>query len=172
MDIKVNNIEQTLQPEAIKAPQDTGSDAFKFALMSNIEETELQERLTNLMGEITAEGEIISKRKNIKDMRRYRALVKDFMNEILNRSHKFSRQNFLDKKGRHRVYGIIRLVDQKHIFDKFYQADSSREQEGNGLGLALVKRIVTVYGGEISVENRKERGCRFTVRLPAKDNSV
>ena len=112
MDIKVNNIEQTLQPEAIKAPQDTGSDAFRFALMSNIEETELQERLTNLMSEITAEGEIISKRKNIKDMRRYRALVKDFMNEILNRSHKFSRQNFLDKKGRHRVYGIIKLVDQ------------------------------------------------------------
>lgn len=57
--------------------------------------------------------------------------------------------------------------DQKHIFDKFYQADSSREQEGNGLGLALVKRIVTAYGGEISVENRKERGCRFTVTLPA-----
>lgn len=66
----------------------------------------------------------------------------------------------------------IRPEDQKHIFDKFYQADNSREQEGNGLGLALVKRIVTVYGGEISVENRKERGCRFTVRLPAKDNSV
>ncbi|MCR5746399.1 MAG: YaaR family protein [Lachnospiraceae bacterium] len=112
MDIKVNNIEQAIQTEGIKATQDTGSDAFRFALMSNIEEVELQERLTNLMGEITAEGEIISKRKNIKDMRRYRALVKDFMNEVLNRSHKFSRQNFLDKKGRHRVYGIIKLVDQ------------------------------------------------------------
>lgn len=61
----------------------------------------------------------------------------------------------------------IRPEDQKHIFDKFYQADSSREQEGNGLGLALVKRIVTAYGGEISVENRKERGARFTVTLPA-----
>ncbi|MBQ9361280.1 MAG: YaaR family protein [Lachnospiraceae bacterium] len=112
MDIKVNNLEQTLQAEASRSVQDTGSDAFKFALMSNIGETELQERLTNLMSEITAEGEIIAKRKDIKDMRRYRGLVKDFMNEILNRSHKFSRQNFLDKKGRHRVYGIIKLVDQ------------------------------------------------------------
>ncbi len=112
MDIKVNNLEQTLQTEASRPIQDTGSDAFKFALMSNIGETELQERLTNLMSEITAEGEIIAKRKDIKDMRRYRGLVKDFMNEILNRSHKFSRQNFLDKKGRHRVYGIIKLVDQ------------------------------------------------------------
>ena len=112
MDIRVNNLEQTVQPEAAKQVQETGGDAFKFMLMSNIEESELQEKLSNLMSEITAEGEIIAKRKNIKDMRRYRGLVKDFMNEILNRSHQFSRQNFLDRKGRHRVYGIIKLVDQ------------------------------------------------------------
>ena len=39
--------------------------------------------------------------------------VKDFLNEIVNRSHSFSRENFLDKRGRHRVYGIVRLVDAK-----------------------------------------------------------
>jgi hypothetical protein len=46
-------------------------------------------------------------------MKRYRALIKEFMNEVVNRSHKFSRENFLDRKGRHRVYGIIKLVDDK-----------------------------------------------------------
>ncbi len=55
----------------------------------------------------------------------------------------------------------------KHIFDKFYQADSSHRQEGNGLGLALVKRIVDLYEGEIKVENLNGTGCRFTVELPA-----
>ena len=35
------------------------------------------------------------------------------MNEVVNRSHKFSRENFLDRKGRHRVYGIVKLVDNK-----------------------------------------------------------
>ena len=55
----------------------------------------------------------------------------------------------------------------KHIFDKFYQADSSHRQEGNGLGLALVKRIVDLYEGEIKVENMDGAGCRFTVELPA-----
>ena len=55
---------------------------------------------------------------------------------------------------------------QKHIFDKFYQADNSREQEGNGLGLALVKRIVDACNGGISAENRQEGGCSFTVVLP------
>ena len=51
-----------------------------------------------------------------------------------------------------------------HIFDKFYQCDSSHKQEGNGLGLALVKRILDFIGGEISAENI-EGGCRFTVTL-------
>ena len=45
-------------------------------------------------------------------MKRYRSLVKDFLNEVVNRSHKFSRENFLDRRGRHRVYGIVKLVDK------------------------------------------------------------
>ena len=71
--------------------------------------------------------------------------------------------------------GIIFTVDdcgpgidesaQKHIFDKFYQADSSHKQEGNGLGLSMVKRILDMFGGKISVENLPESGCRFQVIL-------
>ena len=57
---------------------------------------------------------------------------------------------------------------QKHIFDKFYQADSSHKQEGNGLGLALVKRILTIEKGQITAENIPEGGCRFTVTLRTK----
>lgn len=57
---------------------------------------------------------------------------------------------------------------QKHIFDKFYQADSSHKQEGNGLGLALVKRILAIEKGQITAENIPEGGCRFTVTLHAK----
>ena len=55
----------------------------------------------------------------------------------------------------------------QRIFHKFYQLDSSHKQEGNGLGLALVKQIVDGCGGEIQVENRPDKGCRFTVTLPA-----
>lgn len=58
---------------------------------------------------------------------------------------------------------------KKHIFDKFYQADSSHKEEGNGLGLALVKRILMIVGGEISAENLNGGGCRFTVKLNAQN---
>jgi signal transduction histidine kinase len=57
---------------------------------------------------------------------------------------------------------------QKHIFDKFYQEDSSHKQEGSGLGLALVKRILTIEKGQITAENIPDGGCRFTVTLRAK----
>ena len=54
---------------------------------------------------------------------------------------------------------------KQHIFDRFYQQDTSRKAEGNGLGLALVKQIVTISDGSITVENLPEKGCRFTVQL-------
>lgn len=71
--------------------------------------------------------------------------------------------------------GIVFTVDDEgegvseaamsHIFDKFYQADSSHKQEGNGLGLSLVKRIADTVGGSIEVQNLEPRGCRFKVSI-------
>ena len=55
-----------------------------------------------MMEEITMQGDKLAKHRDIKDMRKYRALIKDFMNEIITRSHEFSRENFLDRRGRHR----------------------------------------------------------------------
>lgn len=52
------------------------------------------------------------------------------------------------------------------IFDRFYQADTSHTTQGNGLGLTLVKKIVTLHGGSITCENAPEQGARFTVTLP------
>lgn len=111
MDIKIDQILTTNQVQNNTEIRPT-DDSFKFILASNIQEAELSEKLSALMGEITAQGERISKKKDIRDMRKYRGLIKEFMNEIVNRSHQFSRENFLDRKGRHRVYGIIRLVDE------------------------------------------------------------
>lgn len=111
MDLKVNQvlpqapIEQTQQIQR-------SDGTFKFTLASQIAEGELQVRLNALMEEIVMQGDKLVKRMDIKDMKKYRGLIKEFLNEIVSRSHSFSRENFLDKRGRHRVYGIIKLVDE------------------------------------------------------------
>lgn len=110
MDIRVDNMQQVNQTTQTQQTQAGGED-FKFTLMSSIEESGLQERLSVMMEEITMQGKKLGKRMDIRDMKRYRRLIKEFMNEIVNRSHKFSRENFLDRRGRHRVYGMIKRVD-------------------------------------------------------------
>lgn len=55
---------------------------------------------------------------------------------------------------------------QKHIFDKFYQAEGSRSMEGNGIGLTLVKKILSLCDGTIEVTSQPDLGSKFTVKLP------
>ncbi|MEY8525050.1 DUF327 family protein [bacterium 1XD8-76] len=111
MDIKVNQLTQVSQVPQVER-ETTSDGTFKFTLASRVEEQELQARLTALMEEITMQGKRLGKRRDVKDMKRYRGLIKDFLNEVVSRSHSFTRENFLDRRGRHRVYGIIRLIDQ------------------------------------------------------------
>lgn len=65
-----------------------------------------------------------------------------------------------------RDYGIgMSQETLTHIFEKFYQADTSRHSGGNGLGLSLVKRIIDIYDGKIMVDSKPEKGTCFTVIL-------
>ena len=108
--IRIDQVQQVSQPTEAKQTESSGED-FRFTLMSKIEEDGLAERLDGMMKEITMQGKKLGKKMDIRDMKHYRALIKEFLNEVVNRSHKFSRENFLDRRGRHRVYGMIKRVD-------------------------------------------------------------
>ncbi len=112
MDIKVN---QTLQVNQAthKPPIQDADGSFKFTLISQIGDQDLQARLNFMLDEISAQGKKLGKRMDVRDMRNYRELIRGFMNEIVSRSHKFTRENFLDRKGRHRVYTMIKLVNKE-----------------------------------------------------------
>ena len=103
--MKISEILTNPNPGIDRTAQ-SGDDTFKFMLVSNIAEQELQQKIGGLMSQIDEQGKKISKKKDIRDMRRYRELIKELLNEVIYRSHEFSRENFLDRRGRHRVYGI------------------------------------------------------------------
>ena len=111
MDIKVNDISPTAPPEQVTEAKPT-DDTFKFTLASKLDDLGLSEKLQKMMGEIDEQGKKIAEHMDIADLGKYRTLVKDFMNEVINHSHSFSRENFLDRHGRHRVYGMVKLVNK------------------------------------------------------------
>ena len=55
---------------------------------------------------------------------------------------------------------------KKHIFDKFYQGDTSHTIEGNGLGLTMVKKIIDLHNGIVEVKSQLNKGTIITVTLP------
>lgn len=112
-DFQINSI-QLPQLRELTTSQNAKIDkGFKFTLLSHIEEGELQDSLKQMIEGITEQGNKLSEHMDIRDMKVYRAMISEFMNEIVSNSHKFSRENFLDRRGRHRVYGIVRVVNDK-----------------------------------------------------------
>ena len=139
MAIKVDGMMPVTQvPDT--APVESGDGSFKFTLASAIMDADLQTKIDSLMTNITVQGELIARHMDIRDMKKYRGLILDFLNEVVYRSHKFSRENFLDRKGRHRVYGIIRLIDSN--LDELAQELVKDEQNH----IAILERIGEIRG--------------------------
>ncbi len=133
---ETQGVQQTSQTQKV----DNTDDSFKFTLTSAIEDADLQEKLNVMLKDISVQGNLIAKHMDIRELKKYRGQIKEFLNEIVNRSHEFSRENFLDRKGRHRVYGIIKLIDAN--LDEL--AKELMEDEKNHLD--ILKRIGEIEG--------------------------
>lgn len=137
MEMKVQDV-QAAQLQEVKTQKEKNvDDTFEFTL-NKVDDEGFQQRLTKMMDDITVQGKKLADHMDIRDMKQYRSMVTDFMNEIVSRSHKFSRQNFLDKRGRHRVYGIVKLVNKN--LDELAQNLIAKEKDHLGI-LAKVDEI-------------------------------
>lgn len=106
----------------------------------NIKSDQVRDHLENLFNEITIQSDKISERLHISEVVRYKNLVREFLDVAVKNSHKFSKQNFLDRRGRHRVYCIVKSVDREleAITQEFLHKEVDR--------LAIVKRLDDIRG--------------------------
>ena len=82
MNLRVNQLQQPTQLEP-KAPVTESDGSFRFTLLSSIEEQELRASLAVMMEDITQQGNKLSRKMDIRDMKLYRKMIKEFMNEIV-----------------------------------------------------------------------------------------
>lgn len=112
MSLRVSDVLAAKLAETQSAAREKPEQAdFSFTL-NKVGDENLVKRLGGLIENITAQGKLLSEHMDLNDLKRYRSLVHDFINEVINNSHEFSRENFLDRRGRHRVYGIVKLVNK------------------------------------------------------------
>ncbi|MCL1925400.1 MAG: YaaR family protein [Defluviitaleaceae bacterium] len=111
MDVRVTEIINKTIGQAQKKQEAPKHEEFSFTL-NRLGAEGLKERLSKLIGDITAQSERINKHMSINDLKHYRTLISSFINEIVTNGHEFSRENFLDRRGRHRVYGIVRKINE------------------------------------------------------------
>ncbi|NMA83596.1 MAG: YaaR family protein [Epulopiscium sp.] len=113
MEMKIHQM-QEVHMKNLQGPQPTKVEKeFAFTLLSKIGEEDLQSKLRGLMEEITVQGKKLADHMDVKDMKQYRVLISEFIQEVVTHSHEFSRENFLDRRGRHRVYGMVKLVNKE-----------------------------------------------------------
>ena len=110
--MRINEINKVSPKPDITFREKIDTEEFSFALKRMANE-DLAARLEGLIKEITVWGKKIVEHPEIKDLRHYRGLIRDFINEVITNSHEFSRENFLDRRGRHRVYGIVRIINRE-----------------------------------------------------------
>lgn len=81
--------------------------------LKKTEEQDLTTRINRLMSDIEKQGDSLGKSMDIRDLKNYKKLITEFLDEVVNNSLKFSKQSHFDRRGRHKVYALVRKVNSK-----------------------------------------------------------
>ena len=114
--MKVREVQQGLRAKKARpatATQDADASKSFLGALRGAEESNVVERLRRLAQEITAQGERLAEKVDIRELRAYKKMIAEFLDEAVGNSRKFSKQSYLDRKGRHKVYAIIKKVNEE-----------------------------------------------------------
>lgn len=155
---KLENQEHIKEKEKINLAESIGSTALQFEDLIENKELEFECDLEDIY---------------ITTVPSYLEIVwSNLLSNAIKFTEKGGRINITLKKVNSQA--IVKFIDTgcgiskeagKRIFEKFYQAETSHSGEGNGLGLALIKKVIDILGGEISVESEVGKGSTFTIIL-------
>ncbi|MDK2919808.1 MAG: uncharacterized protein PWQ37_2541 [Candidatus Petromonas sp.] len=135
---KQNSLSSLTLRENSKTPKNIQSE---FASqLNNLKGDALHEKLNDLLSQIYAQSKIVEKKFHLSEILKYKKLVKEFLNIAVNNSHKFSKENFLDRRGRHRLMSIIKCVDDEleNLTRDFLKKENSN--------LKVLKRLDAIRG--------------------------
>lgn len=113
--------------------------------LKQMSEANYEERLKQLLENIQGQGEKVAKTMDMKEVLRYKTLISEFLNEVTSGTHAFERQNFLDRRGRHRMYGMVKKVDES--LDELTQQVLSKEKDQ----IKVLKKIEDIRGMLIDI---------------------
>lgn len=93
-----------------KRPSGVNSNAFQSQL-KRIEGQNVEERIKYLIDKITEQGERLGKKVDVRELKIYKKLISEFLTETTSNSQKFSKESFIDRRGRYRVYATIKKIN-------------------------------------------------------------
>lgn len=124
--------------EDVKVAPGKGSE-FRNRL-ARAEDSNYEQQLEKLVKDIIRQGETLAKRIDVRELRNYRRLISEFLDSALGSSRKFSKQSLLDRRGRHKVYAIIKNINSE--LDLLTQDVINGEKDN----ISLLKRLDDIKG--------------------------
>jgi len=86
--------------------------SFQSQYKKSMDET-VQEKVSRLLNDIDSQGKLLGSKIDIRELKVYKQLISEFLYEVVNNSHIFSKESKLDRRGRHRVWAVIKLVNEE-----------------------------------------------------------
>ena len=125
--------------KSVKVSADKQSGDF-LGVIKGVEERNIVEKLKRLANDIVEQGKKLSDKVDIRELRIYKKMISDFLDEAVENSLKFSKQSFLDRRGRHKVYAVIKKVNEE--LDELTKEVLSGEKDR----IMILKRLDDIKG--------------------------